>query len=191
MQKAAGQPPSSPALAAIESIFKDCDPDALEVNREAVGESLLRLSKFENILNEKVGSDRAPHFEDLRQVLNEIQKAFGQPIIIHAPSALSAPQKKMEPPSSEAASIASPATSASIQRVYSMDTINSRQDITRILDQICLYYEKNEPASPVPLLLKRAARLVDKNFFEIIQDMAPESFTQIQKLIGESKETGS
>lgn len=72
-----------------------------------------------------------------------------------------------------------------------MDTINSRQDITRILDQICLYYEKNEPASPVPLLLKRAARLVDKNFFEIIQDMAPESFTQIQKLIGESKETGS
>jgi type VI secretion system protein ImpA len=69
-----------------------------------------------------------------------------------------------------------------------MDTINSRQDVTRILDQICLYYEKNEPASPVPLLLKRAARLVDKDFFEIIQDVAPESVDQIQKLIGGAKD---
>ena len=71
-----------------------------------------------------------------------------------------------------------------------MDTINSRQDVIRLLEQICLYYEKNEPASPVPLLLKRAARLVEKNFFEIIQDVAPESVAQIQKLIGVAKEKG-
>ena len=69
-----------------------------------------------------------------------------------------------------------------------MDIIKNRQDVTRVLDQICLYYEKNEPASPVPLLLKRAARLVEKNFFEIIQDVAPESVAQIQKLIGEAKD---
>ena len=69
--------------------------------------------------------------------------------------------------------------------------ISSRQDVIRLLDQICVYYDQNEPASPVPLLLKRAKRLVEKNFFEIMQDVAPESVAQIQKLIGGAKEDDS
>jgi type VI secretion system protein ImpA len=42
----------------------------------------------------------------------------------------------------------------------------------------------NEPASPVPLLLKRALRLVEKNFFEIMQDLAPDSVAQIKLISG-------
>lgn len=72
-----------------------------------------------------------------------------------------------------------------------MDTITSRQDVIRILDQLCGYYDRNEPASPVPLFLRRAKRLVDKNFFEIMEDVAPESMAQINKLIGETKKKDS
>lgn len=61
--------------------------------------------------------------------------------------------------------------------------IQSRADVIRQLDRICEYLEKNEPSSPVPLLLHRAKRLVSKNFMEIINDMAPDGVAQA-KLIG-------
>jgi type VI secretion system protein ImpA len=60
-----------------------------------------------------------------------------------------------------------------------------------MLDQICVFYDQNEPASPVPLLLRRAKQLVEKNFLEIIKDVAPESVAQIEKLIGVTKEEES
>jgi len=66
--------------------------------------------------------------------------------------------------------------------------ITSRQDIHRMLDVICDYYAENEPASPVPLLLRRAGRLVDKNFMEILEDMAPDSLKKIQSLVGVTEE---
>jgi type VI secretion system protein ImpA len=178
----------APLLAAIEAAFKDCDLKLLQAEREAVGESLLRLSILENLLKEKVGPSIAPRFDDLRHVLNETDRALEKQIAKHPSSTPSAPKKKIEPQVSPLTSKGPFGQTASSQKVNPMDTINSRQDVTRILDQICLYYEKNEPASPVPLLLKRAARLVDKDFFEIIQDVAPESVDQIQKLIGGAKD---
>ena len=48
-------------------------------------------------------------------------------------------------------------------------------------------YEQYEPASPVPLLLKRAMGLVEKDFLTIMEDLAPESVSQI-KLIGGIKD---
>jgi type VI secretion system protein ImpA len=65
-----------------------------------------------------------------------------------------------------------------------MEMISNRNDVIYLLDQICLYYDQHEPASPVPLLLKRARQLVEKNFFEIVQDLVPDSAGQIMALIG-------
>jgi type VI secretion system protein ImpA len=62
--------------------------------------------------------------------------------------------------------------------------VNSRQDVIRLLDKICAYYEKHEPSSPVPLLLTRARRLVDKSFIEILQDLAPEGLGQARQVGG-------
>jgi type VI secretion system protein ImpA len=70
-----------------------------------------------------------------------------------------------------------------------VDGINNRKDVIRLLDRICTYYQHFEPGSPVPLLLKRARHLVEKNFIEIIQDLAPDSAGKIKSLIaGDDKE---
>ena len=68
--------------------------------------------------------------------------------------------------------------------------VQDRKDVLYLLGQICNYYEHFEPASPVPLLLKRTMRLVEKNFMEIIEDLAPDSVSQIERICGskESKE---
>ncbi len=63
--------------------------------------------------------------------------------------------------------------------------IRSNQDIHKALDMIIQYYEQHEPSSPVPLLLKRAKRLVGRTFVDIIRDISPDAMTQVQMVSGE------
>jgi type VI secretion system protein ImpA len=53
-----------------------------------------------------------------------------------------------------------------------------------MLDRICDYYSRNEPSSPVPLLLRRARSLVTKDFMGIMQDLAPAAIAQIEAIRG-------
>jgi type VI secretion system protein ImpA len=61
--------------------------------------------------------------------------------------------------------------------------IRSAQDALLAMEKICQYFERHEPSSPVPLLLRRAQRLVAKTFLEVIQDVCPDAISQI-RLIG-------
>jgi type VI secretion system protein ImpA len=66
--------------------------------------------------------------------------------------------------------------------------IATREDAIRVLENVCKFIEQTEPSNPAPLLIRRAQRLMSRSFVEIIQDLAPESLEQIQKLAGlESK----
>jgi type VI secretion system protein ImpA len=63
-------------------------------------------------------------------------------------------------------------------------TIQSREDVRRALQRICDYYERNEPASPVPVLAKRAMKLVSMDFMQVVRDLLPEQISTIEKLGG-------
>ena len=63
-------------------------------------------------------------------------------------------------------------------------SIQSREDVIRVLDQVSDWYAKYEPSSPVPLLLRRAKRLVNKSFIEAVQDLGPSGLTEIQGIAG-------
>lgn len=62
--------------------------------------------------------------------------------------------------------------------------VSSREDVLRVLDQVLKYYQQHESSSPVPLLLTRAIALVPKDFMEIMEDLAPESLSQLLALRG-------
>jgi type VI secretion system protein ImpA len=47
-----------------------------------------------------------------------------------------------------------------------------------------IFYRHNEPSSPVPLILQRAQRLVDKDFISIMSDLTPEALQQLQIITG-------
>ncbi len=63
--------------------------------------------------------------------------------------------------------------------------ITSRADVVKMLEKIRQYYSQYEPSSPVPFLLKRAERLVDKNFMEIMSDLAAGAVEDITKITGQ------
>jgi type VI secretion system protein ImpA len=62
--------------------------------------------------------------------------------------------------------------------------IRTREDCVRALDQVCEWFERNEPSHPAPLVIQRAKRLVKMNFLEIIRDLAPDGMPQVEGVVG-------
>jgi type VI secretion system protein ImpA len=69
-----------------------------------------------------------------------------------------------------------------------LGALRSREDVKRVLEQVCEYLEKVEPSNPAPLLIRRARRLLDLSFIDIMKDLAPDAFGQIEKLAGIEQE---
>ena len=67
--------------------------------------------------------------------------------------------------------------------------IRTRADAVRELERVCDWLERNEPSNPAPLLIRRAQRLMNKNFLEIVRDLAPEGVTQIELIAGSQAQT--
>lgn len=67
-------------------------------------------------------------------------------------------------------------------------SLRSRDDIARELDRLCQWLEQHEPGHPAPLLLRRAQRLMQMSFMEIIREMAPNGLDQVQAVVGPQPE---
>lgn len=63
--------------------------------------------------------------------------------------------------------------------------ISTREDALKTIDLLCHYFERHEPSSPVPLILRRAKRLVAKDFMTILKDLVPDGLDQMEKMVGE------
>ena len=71
------------------------------------------------------------------------------------------------------------------------DQINSREDVVKTLAKIILFYTKNEPTSPVPIMLERAQRVATMNFKEIVQEFNLTGTPSIQEVLGWKNEETS
>ena len=168
-------PPQYETLAAS---FMDCKIERLRESKATVVAVLTGLQGLETQLAAKIGAKpQALDLSELRKILEEMDALLALQLERRAP-ALAVPGVPAVSGQSDSSQTAQP-----------VSLINNRKDVIRALEQICAYYVLNEPASPVPLLLTRALRLVEKNFFEIMQDLAPDSVAQIQ-LISGMKEDG-
>lgn len=69
------------------------------------------------------------------------------------------------------------------------DSIDTREDAVKAIDLVCQYLERTEPASPAQLLLRRAQRLIDKNFLELVKELAPDALNEVAKIMGVDPDT--
>jgi type VI secretion system protein ImpA len=123
-----------------------------------------------------VGAVNAPDLTPLSSDLGAMQRRIA-PYIKEAPA-----------PATETDSASGAAGSASHVAFSLEGEIRSRKDVVLLLQKICLYYDRIEPSSPVPLLLKRAARLAEMDFMQIIGDLSPDAIPQVRIVSGEKEE---
>lgn len=85
------------------------------------------------------------------------------------------------PGSAGAATAANGSTSADFD--FSI-TVASRDQAIEAIDAATNYFVRHEPSSPVPLLLRRARRLVKQDFVEILRDLAPGALAECEQFAG-------
>jgi len=177
---------SAPNVAAVEDAFAGCDLEKLQEDAESAASAFRGANHLLESLEKKIGSGMLPDIGKLIQVLGEINAVFREQLSKRIPSpAPPAPSEESEERTEQdRPETVSGEQSGNLSGGGGIGMIESREDVIHALDQICLYYQLFEPNSPVPLLLKRATRLVNANFFEIIEDLAPDSITQIEAICG-------
>lgn len=68
-------------------------------------------------------------------------------------------------------------------------TVQSRDDVVKLIDMICAYYKENEPSSPLPLLLMRARSIVHKDFLGVLEELVPDSISMTEPVFGRQEDT--
>ncbi len=133
-----------------------------------------RLQRIETAVTERVGGATGPDLRPLRIVTQCLAQAATQALAGGAAAAEAAGN-------ADAGGLdGAGATTA----VATPGSIRSREDVVRMLDRVCEWVERHEPTNPAPLLIRRAQRLMNKNFLEIIRDLAPDGIDQVERIAG-------
>lgn len=103
-------------------------------------------------------------------------EAFAETFAEPEPGAAAAPVD--EAPAAVAAGTAPPRAAA-----LGLDSVRNRADVITAMDSIIRYYTDNEPASPVPVMLRRVRNWVNKDFLEVMRDIAPAQADELTRLL--------
>jgi type VI secretion system protein ImpA len=167
--------PNSLTMAAIEGSFADAPIEALRATEAIVRAAVETLSGIEVATTEKVGPEHAPSLERLSGLLRKALAVVGGAVARRMPA--DAPGEV-----EGAAHVNGGGRRAG--GGFAMGEISSREDVVRALDKICAYYAKNEPSSPIPILLERSKKLVTMTFVEIVKELVPDASSQLANLKG-------
>jgi type VI secretion system protein ImpA len=172
---------SVPSTAQIEQMLSDAaaeDPALRQFPRQ----TLARLEQINELMRERVGYGNAP---DLQQLIGLMSGMLGLMPVDPGASTDDAPADA-EGSSDGQVSGASVARRAGARGGGVGGSVDSREDALRAIDLVCTYLERAEPTNPAQYFLRRARRLVDKNFMELVRELAPESLDQVARIMGVS-----
>jgi type VI secretion system protein ImpA len=127
------------------------------------------------------GGKRLDDFSELRQVLTQANRFMKERVDHRQPSGAAQPIDGNAPAPQSV-------VGGTRNGVSLTGEVRSRDDVLRALDAICAYYARNEPSSPVPLLVERCKRLVAMSFVDIVKDMMPDGLPALQTIAGTRNE---
>lgn len=164
-----------PNLATIEAAFTDSELDQLQNRSEHINICIGMLEKIENNVTKEVGVVNAPNLIEVSKILKETLSVLSEYIVIKGGDSVAG---DLTDDNGEEFSVNATVKQAGV------GSINSSQDVTKALEKIISYYMKNEPSSPVPMLLERAKGLVNMDFMSIIKNIASDSEAQVKNIRG-------
>lgn len=165
-----------PDMVSVGAAFKDSDREIVIGNAEAVDAALGDIAAIDAIFVEKTPGE-GPLLDPLTDALKQIKRALaahsGVAVAADAETEAAAPAAAR----TGGGAGGSPAPSGG-------GAINSPTDVINTLDRIMDYYARQEPSSPLPILLERAKRLVNADFMTIIEDMAKDGLDEVRRIGG-------
>ncbi|KRE89967.1 type VI secretion protein [Frateuria sp. Soil773] len=165
-----------PTMTIIEACCQDCPEEQLSAAAAAINEALEHAIAIDGVFNARIGT-AGPDLKTLLGDMRELKKFLDAQLAQRSPQSASSAGDE-----APAECVAAGAPAAASGR------IESAQDVIRRIDELCEYYDRVEPSSPVPLLLRRAQRLVGMNFMDLLKDLAPGGVSELQVISGSSED---
>lgn len=160
----------------ITAVATDCGDEAVMTGLETAAACLSTVEQLEQAIVDRVGVGNAEGFGPLRDSLKDIKQLF----VRYAPVS--------DGEDGEAGLAEGEGGGGVSGGGGAVGAVKSRQDVLRVLDLVCDYYLKNEPSSPIPLLINRAKKLVPMDFMAIMRNMAPGGLSEVENLRGPEDE---
>ena len=173
-----------PSETTIRAAFQDSDPARLHALNAAALTAAEAATAIGAAFDSNAGYGTGPALDDLIKLLHDMSRTILRYATLDA--AAPAAEAAAEVEAAGAAAAASPSADRPIAAALAWPAgITTREEALRLLDLVCRYYRRYEPSSPLPLLIERARRLAEKDFLEILRDLAPDGVMQAQAIIGE------
>jgi type VI secretion system protein ImpA len=161
-----------PKQVQIDAAFRDADLSELQATAAQIASALDNVGSIDKLLIDKVGS-QAPELKPLVLDLSEIKHVLAEQLSARGVGVAGADGTAGGAEGGKGGG--------------GKGEIETREDVVRQIDRLCEYYRRHEPSSPVPMLLRRAKRLVSKDFMEIVRDLTPGGVAEAELLGGIEK----
>jgi type VI secretion system protein ImpA len=172
-----GQKAKAPNISVIDAAFQDTTTDELLAISQATHEAIEHIGAVTGVFSERAAQGDSPNLSGFQGVLGSIHKCVQEYLA----------KRGQGEADDEVAPLAGTGVEQQKKSGISLSgDIKSVQEALLALDKVCQYYDRNEPSSPVPLLLRRAQRLVSKSFLDVIQDVCPDAVSRVQLICGTS-----
>lgn len=158
-----------PDMSVIDAAFQDTTTEELLATSQAAQEAIEHLTAITDVFSKRAAQGQTPDLSGFEAILKNISKCIQEYLAKRGHGVIMEQDTSTEETKSEGSLSGG---------------INSPQEAVLALEKICQYFERHEPSSPVPLLLRRAQRLVSKSFVEVIGDFCPEAMKQIEMIGG-------
>lgn len=173
-----------PDSATISAAFQDTAPQRLQDILDAVDRAAADIKAIGAIFDDKVPG-YGPDLDDLTRLLRQVQTRFRNAGVGGAADAGDAGAEDEGAADAGGAPAAGGSAGGVARGVGGVPgAINSQQDVRTALEKIIAYYAKNEPSSPLPMILERCKNLVGADFVTIIKDIAPRGYDEVKTIGG-------
>jgi len=166
-----------PDTASIAAAFQDTDDEVLAATLAAAKTAAEDVKAISAVFDDKTpgqGPELDPLIKLMNQIVRKLVEQVGGDAVAEAG----------EDGETDGAEDDGSGGGAPARAGAAPGSINSPSDVSNALDRIIGYYHRNEPSSPIPLLLERAKRLVNADFMTIMKDMAPQGIDNVQTIGG-------
>jgi type VI secretion system protein ImpA len=167
-----------PELSPLETALKVAGPTVLAEKLAALEVASAEIDGIDRLLADRITDPAA--LPDLSPLTSLIAKMRATLEPYSAASRPGSPVATAVAPAP--AETASRPTAACADRLPRR--LETRDGAVQALELVSDYFRRQEPGSPIPLLLERAQRLVAMPFMEIIGELAPDSMSQLRGALG-------
>lgn len=175
---------SVPSRGQIENMLADAVAGYPQLATQAPA-ALAALESLSSCLAVRLNYGDLPDFSALRTMLDAVAAVSPRPATIDASSDdLAGMLNDLGIAQGGDAGVDAPARRGRSGGGGGLGAIESRADAVRAIDLVCAYLEKHEPTNPAADLLRRAQRLIDRNFLQLVREFAPDAVNEVARMLG-------